>query len=86
MQVTPAMTNERTIDGAGGADRLADDDEDAGADDRAEPECGQVERADGAAQLVLLLVCVLDEPVDRLGGEEVATRCGGHAFHLRWAA
>ena len=60
----------RTIDGPGGRDRLADDHEDAGADDRAEAERGQVERADRALELGVLLLRLGDEDVDRLRGEE----------------
>jgi hypothetical protein len=39
-------------------------------DDRAEAERGQVERADRAPELGLLLLGRLDENVDRLGGED----------------
>ncbi len=70
---------------AGGRDRLADDHEDAGADDRAEAERGQVEGADGALELRVLVLGVLDEDVDRLGGEEalaglVLRGCGHRAL------
>src|SRR6476469_5170377 len=47
--------------GTGVADRLADDDEDAGADDRAEAERGQVEQADDTLPRLALILRVADE-------------------------
>src|SRR3712207_8863756 len=49
----PYTTLFRSDRRARGRDRLADDHEDAGADDRAQAEGGQVERADGPAEPVL---------------------------------
>ena len=49
------------IAGPGVADRLAEDDEDAGADDRADAERGQVEQADGALELAAGLLGVGDQ-------------------------
>ena len=61
----------------GVADRLAQDDEDAGADDRAEAERGEVEQADRALERVVAVLRVGDEGVDGLGGERAAARRGG---------
>ena len=47
--------NERITAGPGLADALADDHEDAGADDGADAERGQVQRADRALEPALLL-------------------------------
>ena len=66
MQVTPASRNEMTSAGPDCADRLADDHEDAGADDRADPEGGQVEGADRPVQARALRG--LAQPLERLGG------------------
>ena len=63
------------IAGPGVADRLADDDEDARADDRAEAERGEVERADDALELVSRSSVSRDERVDGLRGEQPVTLC-----------
>ena len=54
-----------------GRDRLADDHEDAGADDRAEPSAVRPRAPTARLTWVVLLLRLLDEGVDRLGGEEV---------------
>ena len=67
------------IDGPGVADRLADDDEDAGADDRADAQRGEVEDPDGALEPVLGVAGgVADEDVVGLAGEGPGAGGGGH--------
>jgi hypothetical protein len=62
-------------------DRLADDDEDAGADDPADAQRGEVQRTDGAAQPGLV-AGLGDQRVGRLAGQQPGTRGGGHSVEL----
>ena len=79
MQVTPASTNEITIAGPGLGDRLADDHEDAGADDRADAEGGQVERADRPVQ------AACPRP-PRAAARSAWSRTGCGGWRLPWRA
>jgi hypothetical protein len=69
-QVTPARIEGQDDRRTRGRDRLADDHEDAGADDCAEAERGEVEGADRSLELGLLLVGFVDQDVDRLRREQ----------------
>ena len=67
----PARIIERTIAGPGVLrGGVAGEHEDAGADDRADPEHRQVDRAERALQPVLGVLHGVHQLVDRLGGEE----------------
>src|SRR4029079_15877340 len=63
----------------GVADRLAEDDEDARPDDRADAEGGQIEQADAACQLRGLALRVRGQLGDRLGGEQAPLDLRGRA-------
>ena len=65
------------------ADRLADDDEDPGADDRADAQRGEIESADGPGQRARVVLGVRDHRIGRLDAEETAEATlrdglGGH--------
>ena len=61
---------------AGGGDRLADHDEDAGADDRAEAQRGRVAQPDDALEAGALLLRLAHEHVGGLRRERAATLLG----------
>ena len=61
------------------ADRLAEDDEDPGADDGAEPQRREVEQAHHPLERLPALLCLGDQRVGGLRGEEPRTVRDGHA-------
>ena len=68
---------------AGIADALADDHEDAGADDRADAQRGEVEDSDRSFETVLGVAAGLaHEDVGRLAGEGTRTRRDGHGARI----